>query len=265
MHRITQNFIVILVINFIIQNVSFSQALIGEITKDDFQIKRPQVIDAITKKPISGAKVSIPIENKVDFTNKDGFFKLVPSENGPVILSVQKDGYRPFSITIHDGKFSSGTLLELQKFSPKSIIISDNMMHLGDNSFSKNSAGACLINSPCVGPSFSQKFKVGEIKPTTKAYVTIGSIIGIDTIQAMKLGQNKLTNAASSPMEIFINKHKIGELKINGDNQKIPIPTKYLNNMAENTLTIQTGINQDVKEYIDYDDVELMNLIVDVQ
>ena len=139
------------------------------------------------------------------------------------------------------------------------------MMHLGDNSFSENSAGACLINSPCVGPSYSQKFEVKNITPKTKAYVTIGSVIGIDTIQAMKLGQNNLRNASSSPMEIFINNEKIGELKINGDNQKIPIPPNLLRKMASNTLTIKTGMNKSTTTNTDYDDVELMNLFVDIK
>ena len=62
----------------------------------------------------------------------------------------------------------------------------------------------------------------------------------------------------------FVNGQKIAELKINGDNQKIPIPLKYLNQNSENILKIQTGINQTVTDYMDYDDVEIMNLIVDI-
>jgi len=264
MYNIAQRVLAILVINFAFQNLAAAQALIGEVSKDEFKIRRPQVIDAQTKMPISDAVVSIPTENKVDFTNKDGFFKLTPSGNGPVILSVQKDGYRPYSLTLSEGKFNANALFEMQKSSPKSIIVSNDMMHLGDNSYSEKSSGACIINAPCVGPFFSKGFKVGNITPKTKAYVSIGSVIGIDTIQAMKLGQNRLTSATSTPMEIFVNGHKIAELKINGDNQKIPIPLKYLNQNSENILKIQTGINQAVTDYMDYDDVELMNLIVDI-
>ena len=81
----------------------------------------------------------------------------------------------------------------------------------------------------------------------------------------MKLGQNNLRNASSSPMEIFINNEKIGELKINGDNQKIPIPPNLLRKMASNTLTIKTGMNKSTTTNTDYDDVELMNLFVDIK
>ncbi len=261
---IAQRIFILLFICFVFQSSVGAKALIGEVSKDEFKLKRPQVVDAQTKMPIADAVVSIPAQSKVDFTNKDGFFKLAPSGNEPIILSIQKEGYRPYSLTIKEGKFNANALFEMQKSSPKSIIVSNEMMHLGDNSYSEKSAGACLINTPCVGPVFTKAFKVGNITPKTRAYVSIGSVIGIDTIQAMKLGQNRLTSAASSPMEIFVNGHKIAELKINGDNQKIPIPLKYLNKNSENTLKIQTGVNQAATDYTDYDDVEIMNLIVDI-
>jgi len=245
--------------------VAFSKALFGEITKEDFFSKKPQVVDAQTNMPITGAAVALPSENEIDFTDQNGNFNLRSSAHSPVILSVQKEGYRPFSLTLKDGQIRDNLKLRLEKNSSNSIVISDNMMHLGDNSFSENSAGACLINSPCVGPSFTKEFQVKQVTPNTRAYVTIGSVIGIDTIQAMRLGQNKLTNAASTPMEIFINKEKIGELKINGDNQKIPIPNNLLKSMATNTVTIKTGVNQSPISDVDYDDVELMNLFVDIR
>ena len=105
---------------------------------------------------------------------------------------------------------------------------------------------------------------MGNITPKTKAYVKIGSVIGIDTIQAMKLGQNNLTNAYSTPMEFFVNKTKIGELKINGDNQKSPIPLKVLKPNSNNVLVVKTGENRDAIA-TDYDDVELMNLFIDIR
>jgi len=242
-----------------------ADALVGEITKDDYALKRPQVLDAESKTPIRGANVIIPIENKIDKTDENGHFKIAPSGRKPVILSIQKDGYRPFSLTLKDGKLDGRVALELQKQSPLSVIVSDDLLHLGDNSFSSNSAGACHIFAPCIGPSFSKDFTVEKITPKTKVYVSIGSVIGIDTVQAMRLGQNNLTSAFSSPVEFFVNKTKIGELKINGDNQKIPIPTKLLNSLSSNTLTVKTGTNKSSRDGIDYDDIQLMNLIVDVK
>lgn len=257
-------FFVCFMLLFNVVNACFSKALIGEVSKEEYKLNRPQVIDSQTKLPVSGATVSIPIEGQEDFTDNNGYFKIIPNSVSPVILSIKKEGYRPFSLTLHDGALKGGVFFELERESPFEMILSDNLLHLGDNSFSPNSAGACLINSPCVGPSFSKEFSVGKISPDTKAYVELGSVIGIDTFQAMKLGQNKLTTAFSSPLEFFVNKNKIGELKINGDNQKIPIPTIFLIPNSTNVLTIKTGINKNLLD-VDYDDVEIMNLIVEVK
>lgn len=241
-----------------------SQALLGEVTKQGYKQNRPQVLDKETGSPVQDAVVEIPTEGKVDFTDENGNFKITPSSDKPVILSIKKDGYRPFSLTLQENALKGGVTFELEKKSPFELILSDNLMHLGDNSYSPNSAGACLINSPCIGPEFKKEFAVGNITPKTKAYVKIGSVIGIDTIQAMKLGQNKLTNAYSTPMEFFVNKTKIGELKINGDNQKIPIPLKVLKANSNNILVVKTGANKDAI-LTDYDDVELMNLFIDIR
>ena len=259
-----KNIIFVIICTITLSLPVYSMALIGEVSKQDFKQNRPQVVDSSTKNPLKDAVVSVPTEGKVDYTDENGFFKITPNSGKPVILSVQKEGYRPFSLTLKDGTLKGGVTFELDKLSPFEIVISDNLLHLGDNSYSPNSSGACLINSPCVGPSFTKEFSVGNISSHTKAYVEIGSIIGIDTIQAMKLGQNKLTNAYSTPVEFFVNKTKIGELKINGDNQKIPIPLKILKPNTNNILVIRTGVNKDAL-ITDYDDIEVMNLIVDIR
>ena len=257
--------IISVIFSFTYQGYTKADALIGEIRKDEFTNKRPQVIDSVTRLGIKGATVSLPTESKIDKTDENGYFKITPTGKSPVILSVQKEGYRPFSLTLQDGKLTGGISIELEKISPFETVITNELLHLGDNSYSENSSGACQIYSPCVGPSFTKNFYVGKITPKTKAYVWIGSVIGIDTVQAMRLGQNRLTTATSTPMEIFINKTKIGELKINGDNQKIPIPEKFLKKLSDNELTVRTGKNKNAKDYTDYDDVQLMNLIVEVQ
>lgn len=259
--------VICLFFSFIAGKVCAQSTLVGEISKADYKnTKTSVVVDSQTKLPIANALVSIPKENKSDYTNSQGVFKLNTSTQGAVILSIQKDGYRPFSLTVSDGKMNELGLLELEKNSLNSTVVSNSLLHLGDDSYSADSAGSCLINAPCVGPVFSQKFSIKkDFKSFTKAYVTIGSVIGLDTIQAMKLGQNQLKYSSSTPLEVFINDKKIGELKINGDNQKLPIPRKILKADNQNVITLKTGINQSMIDGVDFDDVELMNLIVDVQ
>jgi hypothetical protein len=94
-------------------------------------------------------------------------------------------------------------------------------------------------------------------------YLVIGSIIGIDTLMARSIGQNKNPNSYSSPPEIFFNGNKISEIQINGDGQKIKIPPSLVKKNRINEVTIKTGRNLMQTAYIDYDDIEFMNLIIE--
>ncbi|MCQ2958088.1 MAG: carboxypeptidase-like regulatory domain-containing protein, partial [Candidatus Gastranaerophilales bacterium] len=110
-------------------NIANADALVGEISKDEYRNSLPQVIDNKSKLPINDARVSIPSESKFTKTDSNGNFELSISKNEPVILSVQKDGYRPFSLTIKDGHFAKGLKLEMKKLTPFNLVVSDNLMH----------------------------------------------------------------------------------------------------------------------------------------
>ena len=91
-------------------------------------------------------------------------------------------------------------------------------------------------------------------------YLTIGSIIGIDSEMAHSMGQNRITNAFSSPPEVYFNGNKISEIQINGDGQRIRVPVNLIKRNQVNEVTIRTGRNLMQTAYIDYDDIEFMNL-----
>ena len=135
---IYKNILLLFICLLLIQNPCTSRALIGEVTKQEFKNTKPQVIDKTSKVPLKDVTVSVPTEGKVDFTDENGFFNLSPSSNKPVILSIQKDGYRPFSLTVQEGALKGGVTFELEKLSPYELIVSDNLLHLGDNSYSEN-------------------------------------------------------------------------------------------------------------------------------
>ena len=65
-------------------------------------------------------------------------------------------------------------------------------------------------------------------------------------------------------MEVFINGSKISELHLNGDNQRVKIPPMLVYN-GKNELTIKTGHNMMETTYIDYDDIEFMNLSIQTE
>ena len=96
-------------------------------------------------------------------------------------------------------------------------------------------------------------------------YLIIGSIIGIDTKMAKQMRQNQIRNSYSSPPEVFFNGRKIAEIRLNGDNQKIKLPRALILPDQENEIVIQTGINLFQKAYVDYDDIELMNLSIQTE
>ena len=57
----------------------------------------------------------------------------------------------------------------------------------------------------------------------------------------------------------------IAELNLNGDNQQIKIPKNLIRYNDTNQLTIKSGKNLFQTAYIDYDDIELMNLFIETK
>ena len=95
--------------------------------------------------------------------------------------------------------------------------------------------------------------------------LSVGSIIGIDTQEAIKMRQSRVRTSYSSPPEIFCNGNKIAEIKINGDNQKIDIPKALLLGKDVFNITIKTGRNLTKTSSIDYDDIEFTNLLLEIK
>jgi hypothetical protein len=93
-------------------------------------------------------------------------------------------------------------------------------------------------------------------------YIVIGSVIGLDTELAKTMGQNKIRTAYSSPAQVYFNGKLIGELKVNGDGQRIKIPKNLIIANSTNQVTIKTGQNMMPSDHIYYDDIEIMNLSI---
>ena len=180
----------------------------------------------------------------------------------PTILSVEKDGYRPFSLTINEKIASKPIIVGIEKSNVQDVVISSEMFHLGDDRFSNNSANSGEFKGKSIGPFFSKTFKISTNALSKRNYLVIGSIIGIDTLMARSMKQNSVVNSFSSPPEIFFNGSKIAEIQLNGDGQRIKIPNNLLRPGQMNEVTIRTGRNLQQTAYIDYDDIEFMNLTI---
>ena len=222
-----------------------------------------RIVDKKTGLGVGGAHITLPKENYSTRTDSDGYFELDTSINGSTIISVQKDKYKPFSATINSQTFSKPIVIGIEKSNPHEMVLEKGMFHLGDNNFSDLSANAGQFRMNSIGPFYTKQFTLKNLKLNQPIFLVIGSIIGIDTNLARSIGQNRITTAFASPPEVFFNGNKISEIQINGDGQRIKIPPVLIRKNQINEVTIKTGRNLMQTAYIDYDDIEFMNLFIE--
>lgn len=239
-------------------------AVVGGVEKNEELKDFNQIIDSNTGKGIPKAKVTAPALKFVTVTDEEGRFNLNAKIDGPTILSVQKDGYKPFSMTIERNQ-DKPLIIGIEKSVMQDIVIETDMIHLGDNSYSMNSANAYDFATKSIGAFYSKDFFIPKFKSNENAFLIIGSIIGIDTLAARDAGQSRVYSTYSSPPEIYCNGNKICEIKINGDNHKIQIPPALVKQGQNNTITIKAGKNLFQTAYIDYDDIEFTNISVEIK
>ena len=95
-----------------------------------------QIVDSNTNTPVSGAKISLPKQNYTTYSDANGTLNIDTRVNDNSILSVQKQGYRPFSITINQEIASKPLILGIEKSNAQDVVITTEMFHLGDDNFS---------------------------------------------------------------------------------------------------------------------------------
>ncbi len=244
--------------------LSANAAVKGGVQKNESLKNYNQIIDAQTGKGISGAKITAPALKFITITDEDGRFDLNAKVNAPTILSVQKEGYKPFSLTI-DRTANAPLIIGIEKSAAKDIVVETDMIHLGDNSYSINSANASDFAAKAIGAFYSKDFNIPALNKGETVFLTIGSIIGIDTLMARNAGQSKVHTTYASPPAVYCNGNKICEININGDNQQIPLPVGVIKPGQKNTVTIKAGKNLFQTAYIDYDDIEFTNISVEVK
>ena len=254
-----KKFFSILISIFFIIQPCFSATFQGGVSEQGTG-NSSRIVDKNTGVGISGAKISIPKQQFTTQTDSQGYFELNTQINGPTIMSVQKKDYKPFSVTINDQTLSAPIVIGIEKSNADGMVLDSNMYHLGDNNFSDLSANAGEFRMESIGPFYTKRFLLKNVKFNKPIFLVIGSIIGIDTDLARSIGQNRITNAFASAPEVYFNGNKISEVQINGDGQKIRIPPSLILKNQVNEVTIKTGRNLMQTAYIDYDDIEFMNI-----
>lgn len=254
-------FVYLLIIFLINTSIALAAVMEGGVSKTGIG-NTSRIVDSDTNLPVAGARVSLPMQNFSTMTDDSGSFNLNAKIKDTTIMSVEKDGYRPFSLTINEKIASKPIIIGIEKSNIQDVIISSEMFHLGDDNFSANSANSSEFKGKSIGPFYSKTFMIAANALTKKNYLVIGSIIGIDTLMARSVRQNAIVNSFSSPPEVFFNGAKIAEIQLNGDGQRIMIPNRLLKPAQMNEITIRTGRNMKQTAYIDYDDIEFMNLSI---
>lgn len=253
--------IFILIFTICFFNLSANSATFqGNVSKEG-EYGTHRIVDVETNMPVSGATVTLPQKNYQTQTGANGTFDLNADINGSTILSVEKEGYKPFSLTLNEKIASRPITVGIEKTNPLDIIIDKDWFHLGDNNYSDFSANAGEFKAKSIGPFYTKTFKIDYAGDNT--YLVIGSIIGIDTKMAQAMGQNKISIAYASPPEVFFNGQKIAEIQLNGDGQRIKLPKSLIKPRQNNEITIKTGRNMMQTAYIDYDDIEFINLTIE--
>lgn len=238
-------------------------AINGNVEKNGYG-ETNQVIDSGTGSPIGSAKVAIPAKGYRTTTDNEGKFELGAKITAPTIMSVDKEGYKPFSLTVDEKALSKPIVIGIEKTNPHDVVIDKDMYHIGDDNYSENSANASEFRVKAIGPFYTKSFPI-KGNTNEQLYLVLGSVIGIDTKMARDMGQSKVTTAYASAPEVFFNGNKIAELQLNGDNQQIKIPRNLVRFNAENQVTIKCGKNLFQMAYIDYDDMEFMNLYIEAK
>lgn len=252
---------IFLILLFSFLNLSVNAAPLQANVSKEGSLGTHRIVDAQTNIPIDGARVTLPQKNYSVVTDSNGTFDLNADISGATVLSVEKDGYKPFSLTVNEKIASRPMTVGIEKTNPMAMTIDTDMFHLGDNNYSDLSANAGQFSVKCIGPYYTKKVKIDYANENT--YLVIGSIIGIDTKMARSMGQNKISYAYASAPEVFFNGIKIAEIQLNGDGQRIKIPRNLIKPKQENEITIKTGRNLSQLAYIDYDDIEFMNLSIE--
>ncbi len=256
-------FAIIYSLIFFCAQIAFCDVITGKVNQNETLKNKNKIVDSYTQKPVTGAAISIPSVGFRTTSGSDGTFELNTQINETAILSVQKEGYRPFSLTIDENIASKPLKLGIEKSKIGDVTIQSDVCHLGDDVYSETSANSMDFKGKSVGSYFSKKFSAQTLRPHEEAVIIIGSVIGLDTKMAKELGQNQIAYVYSSPAEIFFNGNKIGELNINGDNQEIAIPRQLLR--ENNELTIKTGRNLFQHAYVDYDDIEIAGVRLEIK
>ncbi|MFS8884978.1 dockerin type I domain-containing protein [Synechococcus sp. H70.2] len=258
-----------------------------------------QVVDRLTGQPLAGVEVAIPGAGISVRTDAQGRFRLPEPLPAEEILVARLENYLPYSQST--SRVSAGGdrpwQLQLERWDPNTtLVLEANVIRLGDNHYSPESAAAGQFLGPAQGVEMTRSFSLERLPPRPPV-LRIGSLIGLDTAAAYRAGQSRIPTADMSPMRVLLNGVEVEQLQLGGDDLHIPLPLQHLR-LGSNTVTLRTGktvlqpgriaggprisiplfggsldivvplgsdtLGQDGGAWVDYDDVQLANVAIEI-
>ncbi|MDX2273059.1 MAG: dockerin type I domain-containing protein [Cyanobacteriota bacterium] len=251
-----------------------------------------QVVDRLTGKPLSNVEVEVPGAGVAVRTDAQGRFQLPESLPDDQILVAKLENYVPYSQTTQQGQ---SLQLQLDRLDPTTtLLLQTDVVHLGDDAYSPNSAGADQFRLKTQGTELTRSFSLSRL-PTQPPSLRIGSLIGLDTPEAARAGQTRLVESDMTPLAVELNGVQVSTIAVSGNDLRIPLPLNHLR-VGLNTVILRTGKTyhpsiaqrgQQVpvsipllggnlrigiplesriprRDLLDYDDIELANIVIDL-
>jgi hypothetical protein len=261
-----------------------------------------QVVDRLTGQPLAGVEVAIPGAGISVRTDAQGRFRLPGAVPAEEILVARLENYLPYSQSTGSGQAGGDRPLQLQleRWDPNTtLVLEANVIRLGDNQYSPESAAAGQFLAPAQGVDLTRSFSLQQMPPRPPV-LRIGSLIGLDTAEAYRAGQSRIPSADMSPMQVIVNGVEVEQIHLGGDNLRISLPLNHLR-LGLNTVTLRTGkttvihpniasrspqvpisipllggslqisvpvggstVSRQGRGWVDYDDVQLANVTIEI-
>jgi len=259
-----------------------------------------QVVDRLTGQPLAGVEVAIPGAGIAVRTDAQGRFRLPGPLPAEEILVARLENYLPYSQSTGNGQIGRDRpwQLQLERWDPNTtLVLEANVIRLGDNRYSPESAAASQFLGPAQAVEMTRSFTLERLPPRPPV-LRIGSLIGLDTAAAYRAGQSRIPSANMSPLQVLLNGVEVEQVQLGGDDLRIPLPLQHLR-LGSNTVTLRTGktwvqtggivsgprvsiplfggslqillplggnpLSQQGGAWVDYDDVQLANVTIELR
>lgn len=245
-----------------------------------------RVVDRQTGQPLAGVEVAIPGAGVSVRTDAQGRFQLPENVPSDQILVARLENYLPYSQATQSG--SQSLELQLDRWDRSTtLVLETDVVRLGDNQYSAQSAAASQFRLPSQGYQLIRTFELDRL-PSSPPTLQIGTLIGLDTPEAVRTGQSQVPYADMSPFSVALNGQPVTTLALGGNNISVPLPLPLLR-PGINTLTLETGktlhsgsdrssisipilggiigVRVPASQRggrLDYDDIQLTNITVDL-